>query len=416
MLSVLDSLPSFNTDFVDLKSGYPLWLVSDGLIRTYPRLDGDATCDVAIIGAGITGALVAHHLVRAGFDTLVVDRRDVGWGSTAASTALLQYEIDVPLVDLTEMRGREHATRAYLACRDAIGKLASLAETLAGGFAFERKKSLYLLTRKRDRKFLRAELEARRAIGIRVDWLDEDDIASRFSFRRPAALLSYDAAQVDAYGFTHALLADAARQGLRVFDRTTVVEIDATARGVSLVTADKTVVRARFLVFASGYETRDFLRQDVVRLASTYAFATEPLASIEGWGEEQCLIWERAQPYLYLRTTRDRRVIIGGEDEDFRNPDRRDRLLPRKTDQLAARLRELFPEMQLELGFAWAGTFGETRDGLAYIGAHPDWPSTYFALGYGGNGITYALIAAEIIRDGLTGRENDDAELFRFER
>jgi glycine/D-amino acid oxidase-like deaminating enzyme len=401
---------------VDLKSGYPFWPVNDGLIHTYPRLDGDARCEVAIIGAGITGALVAQHLVAAGFDTMVLDRRDVGWGSTAASTALLQYEIDMPLVELSEMRGREHATRAYLACRDAIGKLEHLADSLSGRFDFERKKSLFLATRKRDRKFLRAELEARHAIGIRVDWLDEDDIASRFSFRRPAALLSYDAAQVDAYGFAHALLADGARRGLRVFDRTTVVDIDAAERGVTLVTADKAVVRARYLVFASGYETRDFLGENVAKLASTYAFASEPLRSADGWGEDQCMIWEHAHPYLYLRTTADGRVIVGGEDENFRNPAHRDRLLTAKTEKLVARFRELFPHIELEVGFSWTGTFGETKDGLAYIGAHRDWPSSYFALGYGGNGITYSLIAAEIIRDSLCGRANDQAELFRFGR
>ncbi len=401
---------------MDLKSGYPFWPVNDGLIHTYPRLDGDARCEVAIIGGGITGALVAHYLVEAGFDTMVLDRRDVGWGSTAASTALLQYEIDMPLVELTEMRGRDHATRAYLACRDAIGKLEDLADSLSGPFDFERKKSLYLATRKRDRKFLRAELEARHAIGVRVDWLDEDDIASRFSFRRPAALLSYDAAQVDAYGFAHALLADGARRGLRVFDRTTVVDIDAAERGVTLVTADKAVVRARYLVFASGYETRDFLEENVAKLASTYAFASEPLRSVDGWGENQCLIWEHAHPYLYLRTTADGRVIVGGEDENFRNPAHRDRLLAAKTEKLVTRFRELFPHIELEVGFSWTGTFGETKDGLAYIGAHRDWPSSYFALGYGGNGITYSLIAAEIIRDSLCGRENDQAELFLFDR
>jgi glycine/D-amino acid oxidase-like deaminating enzyme len=401
---------------VDLKSGYPFWPVRDGLIQSYPRLDGDARCDVAVIGAGITGALVAHHLVQEGFDTLVVDRRDAGWGSTAASTALVQYEIDVPLVDLMEMRGREHATRAYLACRDAIGKLECLAASLSGGVDFERKKSLYLGTRKRDRKFLRAELEARRAIGIRVDLLEDDDIASRFCFRRPVALLSYDAAQVDAYGFTHALLADAAQRGARVFDRTTVVDIDATNRGVILVTADKAIVRARYLVFASGYETRDFLEESVATLASTYALASEPLESIEGWGEDQCMIWEHADPYLYLRTTADGRVIIGGEDEYFRNPARRDRLLPAKTEKLVARFGELFPDIDLEVGFSWTGTFGETKDGLAYIGAHRAWPSSHFALGYGGNGITYGIIAAEIIRDALCGRDNDQAELFRFDR
>ncbi|HEY2379207.1 MAG TPA: FAD-dependent oxidoreductase [Gemmatimonadaceae bacterium] len=401
---------------MDLKSGYPLWPVNDGLIHTYPRLDGDARCDVAIVGGGITGALVAHHLIEAGFDALVVDRRDVGWGSTAASTALLQYEIDVPLVELIEMRGRDHANRAYLACRDAIGKLERVAKASSGSFGFERKKSLYLATGKRDRRLLRAELEARHAIGIRVDWLDEEDITARFPFRRPAALLSHDAAQVDAYGFAHALFGDAARRGLRVFDRTTVMDIDATARGVTLVTADKCLVRARYLVFATGYETRDFLDDRVAHLASTYAFASEPLAPIAGWGEDHCMIWEHAHPYLYLRTTADGRVIVGGEDEDFSNPARRDRLLAAKTAKLAARFRALFPDVELEVGFSWAGTFGETRDGLAYIGTHPDWPSSYFALGYGGNGITYGIIAAEIIRDALTGQANDQAELFCFGR
>ena len=76
----------------------------------------------------------------------------------------------------------------------------------------------------------------------------------------------------------------------------------------------------------------------------------------------------------------------------------------------------LFPDVPLEVAFAWAGTFGETKDGLAYIGVHPRFPHTWFALGYGGNGITFSLIAAEIIRDDFLGRENRDARIFRFGR
>lgn len=401
---------------MDLKSGYPFWPVNDGLIHVYPRLAADARCDVAVIGAGITGALVAHVLVEAGLDTLVLDRRHVGWGSTAASTALLQYEIDVPLVELSERYGSARAGRTYLACRDAIHTLERIARAVPGEVGFRRKKSLYLASRKRDRKLLQAELEARHAIGIRVDWLEEDDIAARFSFCRPAALLSHDAAEVDAYAFAHALFAAATERGLRLFDRTAVVGVDATWRGVSLATAEGHTVRARHLVFATGYETRDFLKADVARLVSTYALASEPVSKLDGWGEEQCLIWEHAEPYLYVRSTADGRVVAGGEDEDFRDPARRDRLLPRKTERIARRLRELFPDMPIDPAFSWAGTFGETKDGLAYIGAHRDWPSTSFALGYGGNGITYSIIAAEIIRDALLGRPNDRAELFAFDR
>ncbi len=401
---------------MDLKSGYPFWLVQDGLLQIYPKLNGDTQCNVVVVGAGITGALVAHHLVAAGLNTVVIDRRDAGWGSTAASTALLQYELDILLADLSKMHGPDRAARAYLACRDAIDKLECIAHEVPGAFGFERKKSLYLASGRRDHEALRTEFGLRRAIGIEVDWLEADDIAARFPFRRPAALLSHNAAQVDPYAFTHALLRNGVRRGLRVFDRTAVAQIESTRRGITVVTPEKHRVRAHSVVFATGYETQCFLKPIVARLVSTYALASEPAVGLEGWGEDECVIWEHAHPYLYLRTTADGRVIVGGEDESFRDPDHRDRLLPRKTKALAKRFRAMFPAIELNVAFAWAGTFGETEDGLAYIGPHAAWPNAYFALGYGGNGITFGLIAAEIIRDAVLGRPNEQADLFRFDR
>jgi len=68
---------------MDLTSGYPFWPIKDGLPAAYPILDADIRCDAVVLGAGITGAMIAHALVDAGFDTVVVDRREVAWGSTA---------------------------------------------------------------------------------------------------------------------------------------------------------------------------------------------------------------------------------------------------------------------------------------------------------------------------------------------
>src|SRR6187402_3371186 len=111
---------------MDLRSGHPYWLVRNGLLEAYPPLTQDAQCDVLVVGAGISGALVGFHLAEAGFSTVVLDRRDVAWGSTSASTALLQYEIDTPLRELIPRLGTDHAVRAYQACRDAIDKLRQL--------------------------------------------------------------------------------------------------------------------------------------------------------------------------------------------------------------------------------------------------------------------------------------------------
>jgi glycine/D-amino acid oxidase-like deaminating enzyme len=53
---------------------------------------------------------------------------------------------------------------------------------------------------------------------------------------------------------------------------------------------------------------------------------------------------------------------------------------------------------------------------LAYIGESPEWPGTYFALGYGGNGITMSVVAAGIIADDYFGQPNSDRHIFRFDR
>jgi glycine/D-amino acid oxidase-like deaminating enzyme len=91
-------------------------------------------------------------------------------------------------------------------------------------------------------------------------------------------------------------------------------------------------------------------------------------------------------------------------------------MIERKAQALAARFGAMFPDVPIEPSCAWGGTFGDTPDGLAYIGATPEYPGAYFALGYGGNGITFGAIAARIIVDLFMGRPNDDAAIFRFGR
>src|SRR5687768_15971541 len=97
-----------------LKSGYPWWAIRSGLISDYPRVDADVTCEVAMVGAGITGALLSDELAVHGHVVDVDDQREVGWGSTAASTAQLQYVIDSHLLALGCLIERAPSVLAYL--------------------------------------------------------------------------------------------------------------------------------------------------------------------------------------------------------------------------------------------------------------------------------------------------------------
>jgi glycine/D-amino acid oxidase-like deaminating enzyme len=180
-----------------------------------------------VLGAGISGAFVAQRLVNEGLDIALLEKRDVCAGSTSASTALLQYEIDTSLVDLSKRIGRLNAVRAYRLCHDSINAIEHLVTELSIDCMFQRRKSVYLASRPSDAPLLREEGAARQAAGIDVEYWDEARIETRFSFSRAGALVSQQGAEVDGHRLAHALLGHAARMGARIFDRTVVEKYEA---------------------------------------------------------------------------------------------------------------------------------------------------------------------------------------------
>jgi glycine/D-amino acid oxidase-like deaminating enzyme len=400
---------------MNLKAGLPFSLIRFGLMHTYPKLTEPLKTDIAIVGGGISGALTGYYLQQAGLDCAIIDGRSIGLGSTCASTSLLQYEIDTPLTRLAKLRGEENAARAYRLCLESIIKLGKLARHI-GMPEFKATKSLYFAAHKKDVSFLRDEFALRDAHRFPVTYLDERHIQQHFGFTAPGAILSDTAAYTDAYVFTNALHQYGIRKGLKVFDRTYIQKVKYNKRSITLTTAEGVNITARKLIYATGYEVTEIIREKIVKLHSTYATASEHLPAAADGMLGDALLWNTADPYLYLRRTHDGRILVGGRDEDFISPVKRDRLIPHKTKQLAADYLKLFPDSEFKPEFSWTGTFGTTADGLPYIGRYPSLPNTYFALGFGGNGITFSLIAAEILADILSGKKNADAALFSFER
>ena len=398
---------------MDLRSGRPFWLLQGDEFAPYPQLDRDKSCDVAILGGGITGALVSYHLAEAGISTVLVDRRQPGRGSTMASTGLLQYELDTSLCELIKLVGKKNAFRSYQLCVGTFDKFERLLTDIGDRCGFERCPSFYLASEPSQARQLKEEFESRREAGIELEFLSEPDIKRRFGFWRPAALFSRDGAQVDPYRLNQRLLQRSMQRGIEIFAQTHVIEYFPAANDVRLITEHGPTITCRRVVFATGYETPQFLDQHIVTLKNTYALASLPIH--QPIKTEKCLIWETARPYFYLRWGRDNRAMIGGEDEPFAPPEKRDGLIPAKSAALCRRFRETFG-IEIAPESAWAGVFGETKDGLPYIGPHQQFPLGLFALGYGGNGITFSLIAAQIIRDALLGRSNPDAQLFGFDR
>jgi glycine/D-amino acid oxidase-like deaminating enzyme len=395
-----------------LRSDKPYTLLRHGLGLVYPSLRKDIKTDVAIIGAGITGALAGWHLMRKGIQAVIVDRRHAGMGNTAACSSMLQYELDTPLRKLIRLVGEKNAVLSYLLCRQAIYDLHDICKQLPLKPGFLLKPSFQFASYKNDAKNLEREYLLRKRAGINLQLLLADDIQQNFGFSKPAGLLSADGGITDAYQLTHALLKHSQDKGTLVYDNTLVTHIEHETNGVTLHTEWGCKITAKNLIIACGYESQQYLPKKMERLHATYSIISEPL--FEGW-YQNAMIWETANPYLFMRPA-EQRILVGGKDDAFYNPSKIEANLPRKAKQLESAFCRLFPGIPFRTDFGWAGTFSSTRDGLPYIGTIPERPHTWFALGFGGNGITWSQVAAQILSDLVSGKSNPNERIFSFHR
>jgi len=378
----------------------------------FGALRGNLRVDVVVVGAGVTGALVADALLQAGQRIAVLDRRGPGRGSSAASTALLQFELDQPLTVLNRKIGRERAARAYWRSAAAVGYLRGRIADLGLRCAFRERMTAYLPGDVLDVAGLRKEAESRARIGLRSQFLGRDKLRALTTIRKPGAILSRGAGEVDPVALVGGLWRSAVARGAAIYAPVDVVDVESARTSVTLTTRHGHEVRARYAVFATGYEPLDLVQSPKHKIISTWAMATAPQPK-RLW-PTRCLIWEAADPYLYVRTTGDGRIVVGGEDEEFSDEKKRDALIPEKTRALRRKLGALFPGVDTEPAFSWAGCFGTTETGLPSIGTVPRARRCFAVLGYGGNGFTFATVAAQLIQRAVVGLPDPDEDLFAF--
>lgn len=401
---------------MDLKSSEPFWLLKNGLLNSYPSLRENVRCDVLIVGGGITGALIAQQCVQDGYDTVLIDKREIGHGSSSATTSMLQYEVDVPLYRLSKQIGKDAAIASYRACSESIDRLEALCKSINSQAGFQRKSSLYLASKKKDVPVLERELSSRKDAGFNVSWLEQGQAREQFGIEGGyGGILSRQGASVDAFCLLHELLQYNVLSGLRVFDKTTLVKVT-NKDNTNYCTLDTgAVVQAKKIVYCVGYESQGLIKDNFVDLLSTYAIVSE-IDSIAASKLKDILLWNTDSPYLYIRATDDGRILIGGADEPFEDALKRDSLLQKKEIKLHRAFKKMFPTIPFTPDFSWAGTFGETKDGLPYIGVHRDFKDAYFVLGFGGNGITFSVIGMEMTSAWLKGNTHSLDKVFAFGR
>lgn len=398
----------------DLRTGRPIWL--DRRLPSLPssELKRNISCDVVVVGAGISGAIIAESLSDAGLKVVIVDRRGAVQGSTPASTALLQYEIDTPLSVLSERIGRTRAERLWRRSRLAVDALRERTRVLGIDAEQETRDSLYLSGNVLDAAGLEVEAEARRRAGFEVSFLKPAAVLEQYGIRGRAAIVGRDNYMADprllAAGYLNAAIA----KGAKLYAPVEVTDVSASKSGVTVASRGGQEIKCASLVFATGYEMLKGIPKKGNSIISTWVIATKPQPS-KIW-PTGCIIWEAADPYLYIRMTPEGHVICGGEDAEISDADERDALNENKTKRLVEKLSKLLPMIDAGADYSWSGSFGDSTTGTPTIGPIPRMPNCYAAMGYGGNGITFSMMAGQMLRGMITSVGDPDSDLVSFNR
>jgi glycine/D-amino acid oxidase-like deaminating enzyme len=406
-------------DMPRLRLAQPLWLDHPPRAPVLPTLDRTRHVDVAVIGGGITGVSTAWAFADAGLRVGLVDCARIGRGSTSASTALLMQEPDCDFVELARRYGLRRARRIWQMSRAATRRLIRTLRELDIRCALSECDSIYYTTRADSARRLRAEYLRRAAAGLRCAWLDEGALGRATGIAGDGAIRTAGNGQVDPYRACLGLARAARRRGALLFERSPVERIESRSASVSVVTR-RGRLEADYVVIATGYTT-PFLKPLTVnfRLLNTYVVATRRLTARErrAIGLGDVMLWDTAHPYHYARWTADHRLVFGGGDRPHVAGRRRVGALRESVADLRRHFERLLPPVAgIETDFAWEGLFATTPDGLPYIGAHDGYPRHLFALGYGGNGMTFGFLAARLLLDWYRGGPSSDHRLFAFDR
>jgi glycine/D-amino acid oxidase-like deaminating enzyme len=402
-----------------LRIGTTYWVDQfTGTAPRLPALKGARHADIAIIGGGITGCLAAHAFMNAGFSVVLLEANRIGRGSTAASTALLMQEPDVDVGDLTARYGTRRARKIWSESAKSVRGLVALIRRLRIAAGLQDVRSVYWTPRTDGAEDLQRELRRRRAVGITGRWLNASALKRHIGVAGGGGILTNGNAQVDPYRACIGLAERLRAAGVQIYERSPVRRVRGSSHGVT-IDVEAGEVSAQWAVIATGYATREFKPlAGRFRMSNTFVIATaqidQGLRRRIGGG---FMWWDAETPYHYSRWTPDRRMLFGGRDVPRVPARARPAVLARQIEELKTDLVRVYPALEsTPIDYGWDGLFATTRDGLPYIGTHRRYPRQLFALGYGGNGMTFGFLAGQVLVRMVRGSTTDSDRFFGFHR
>lgn len=395
--------------------GTPMFTKNNKIKKQYEYLTDDLETEVIIIGGGVTGSIVAYYFSKDNVPAVILEKERVAHCSTSITTSLLQYELDSNARDLEQYTTLDNIITSYKIGIKALEEINDFIETYGNKCKYEKKDTLLYTSKDEEVKEIREEYEIRKNAGIDVKYISEQD--NPFSIDLKAGVYGINGgAQLDPYEYTHELLDVSCNMGLKVYENTEVIDITYLENGVEVITSYGYKVRGKKVIIATGYNTERFTKRNFGAKTVTYNIVTEPVNNFDGWFNK-VLIRDNCDPYNYFRTTQDNRIIAGGEDIDFYNNILNEEVAKEKYEILLNRIKNMFPKINPIISeYEYCGGFISSQDNLGFFGEDPNHKNLWYCLGYGANGILFAILGGMMLSKLYKGEIDENLKLFKIDR
>lgn len=383
-------------------------------IRQFNYLTEDIECDVLVVGGGVTGSIAGYYFSKNNVDTVIIEKSRVGHCSTSITTSLLQYELDDNAGELISVLSEESIVKAYRLGLLAIDEIEKFSLEHQNDFSFKRGDSLLYTSKKDEIAQMLDEYNFRKKNGFDVEYISPDN--NSFGFDIKAAVLSKNgAAVIDPYRFTHSLIKAGCEKGMRIYENTEAVKVRYFEDYAEVETVFGYRIKCKKLVAATGYNTKLFTDRNFGNKYTTFNIATKPIENLKPIIKE-VVVRDNCDPYHYFRATNDNKLILGGEDISFQPDIENESLCNKSYEKLKQMLSSLFPEAKAEIEYEYCGAFATTKDNLGFIGEDPDNRKLWYCLGYGANGILFAILGGLFLSKLYLGEEDKNMNLFKPDR
>lgn len=387
--------------------------------RTFPRSDWmDGTYEVVVVGGGMSGALAAFRLSEEGKQVLLVEKNTIGSGSTAANTGLIQFMSDKGLSEYSESLGETEAQLFYAWSRQGVETLRRIDEVATEDFEaedFQVVNSVLVATKRKAKSYLDEEFLAHETQGFGSSLIDKGQL-EEMGIKGYAGLETGPDIFLNPFSFVQRIVRYAQEHfSLTVAEHVCYEGMDGTG-AVRLSSAEGTFnLTVPKVVIACGYMPPLDIAEKLknLELFVSYVYVTDPL---EETIIPKKLIWERKDPYTYLRQTFKKAIMLGGKD--LKEKELLLDKLPEQVSKLAKDASKWIEGIEEDghKPYTYAAFFGESKDDLPYIGVDPDNQNVFIICGLGGNGTVYSAIASDMVLEWLEGSPRPGSEMFRINR